>query len=131
VIPAAQRVAFIKLDIEGGEFHALLGGIRTIRRSRPVMVFEAALNSTGQYGVKSEELYQLVTRELDCHLSTMQRWLVGQSPYSQEEFSQNWYQGPEYYFIGYPTEETAGGRRSVAGVWQTSHRDVGGRSRGL
>jgi FkbM family methyltransferase len=35
VIPPNEFIAFIKLDIEGGEFHAIQGGIKTIRRSQP------------------------------------------------------------------------------------------------
>jgi FkbM family methyltransferase len=102
VIPNEQYVAFIKLDIEGGEFHALLGAARTIRRCRPVIVFEAGLKSTGQYGVWPEDLYRLITEHFGYHLSTMQRWLASQSPYSQTEFCQNWHNGPDYYFIAYP-----------------------------
>ena len=102
VIPQDQDVAFIKLDIEGGEFHALLGTACTIRRCRPVIVFEAGLKSTGQYGVGPEEVYRLITEQFGYRLSTMQRWLASQSPYSRTEFYQNWHNGPDFYFIAYP-----------------------------
>ncbi|MCB8883168.1 FkbM family methyltransferase [Acidisoma cellulosilytica] len=35
-----DRVDFIKVDVEGAEYNALLGGIETIRRNRPVIVTE-------------------------------------------------------------------------------------------
>jgi FkbM family methyltransferase len=50
-IPANEKIAFIKIDIEGGEFHAIKGGIQTIRRGRPVIVFEGGSYTIGQYGV--------------------------------------------------------------------------------
>ena len=50
-IPGDQPIAFIKMDIEGGEFHALKGAVKTIKRWQPVIVFEAGNKSTGQYGV--------------------------------------------------------------------------------
>lgn len=102
VVPDDVAVAFIKLDIEGGEFHALKGARRTIQRSRPVVVFEASVRSTGQYGVAPEEMFELLTDEYGCHLSTMRRWLHGEPPLSADDFARNWRQGPEYYFIAYP-----------------------------
>lgn len=36
------RVDFIKLDLEGGEYHALAGAVHTLRTHRPVVVFEDA-----------------------------------------------------------------------------------------
>lgn len=105
VIPQEQHVSFIKLDIEGGEFHALRGAVRTIRRCRPIIVFEGGPKSTGQYGVEPEEVYHLAAAQLGCNVSVMQRWLAGQSPYSQAEFCENWRSGAEFYFIAYPAQE--------------------------
>jgi FkbM family methyltransferase len=104
VISDGERVAFIKLDIEGGEFDALRGAASTIGRCRPVIVFEASVKSTGQYGATPEQVYRFITEQLGYHLSTMQRWLARQSPQSLTEFSRNWYDGPDFYFIAYPAE---------------------------
>jgi FkbM family methyltransferase len=108
VIPNEQSVAFIKLDIEGGEFHALLGAARTVHRCRPVIVFEAGPKSTGHYGVGPEEVYRFIAKQFGYHLSTMQRWLASQPPYSETEFCQNWHSGPDFYFIAYPIETLSG-----------------------
>jgi FkbM family methyltransferase len=35
MIPQDERIGFIKMDIEGGEFHAMKGGVETIRRCQP------------------------------------------------------------------------------------------------
>ena len=102
IIPANEKIAFIKIDIEGGEFHAIKGGIKTIRRCQPVIVFEGGSRSTGAYGVKPDELYLLMEETLGYELSTMERWLQRGAPYSREEFYKNWNGGPEYYFIATP-----------------------------
>jgi FkbM family methyltransferase len=94
-----ERIAFIKIDIEGGEFHAIKGGIETIRRGQPVIVFEGGSKSTGQYGVKADDVYLLVTEILRYELSTMERWLKRKEAYTREEFDRNWQHGPDYYFI--------------------------------
>lgn len=106
VIPPDQKISFIKIDIEGGEFHAIRGGTETIRRCRPVIVFEGGERSTGQYGVKPGELYQFVEEALEYDLSTMKRWLQRRPPYSREEFEENWKHGHEYYFIAVPRKKT-------------------------
>jgi FkbM family methyltransferase len=43
LLPPDCPVAVIKLDLEGGEYHALLGARATVRRCRPVVVFEFGL----------------------------------------------------------------------------------------
>jgi FkbM family methyltransferase len=103
LIPNNFQVDFIKLDIEGGEYHTLQGGVETIRRCLPIIVFEAGLKSTGQYGVSPDELYRLITETIGYHLSTMERWLKGEPAFESELFQSNWYrEKPDYYFIAYP-----------------------------
>jgi FkbM family methyltransferase len=107
VIPSDQPIAFIKIDIEGGEYHALKGATKLIRRCQPVIVFEAASKSTGQYGVTAVDLFTLVTQTLGYELSTMGRWLGKQQAYTQQEFCHNWDHGPDYYFIATPKVQSA------------------------
>lgn len=103
IIPPNCQIDFIKLDIEGGEFHALQGAIKTIRRCRPVIIFEAGLKSSHAYGVKPEELYSLIVEKIGYKVSTMANWLQGKLPYQIDGFTENWYQeNGDYYFIAYP-----------------------------
>jgi FkbM family methyltransferase len=102
VIRQDLEVALIKLDIEGGEYDALKGGVDTIRRCRPILVFEASIGSTGAYGVEPDALYFLITQTLGYRLATMSDWFRGIPGYDQATFRQNWYDGPEFYFIAYP-----------------------------
>jgi FkbM family methyltransferase len=103
VIPRDEKIDFIKIDIEGGEFHAIKGAIETIRRCNAVVVFEGGSHSTGQYGVTPDDVFLLVTETLGYELSTMERWLNRRRGYVRDEFSKNWYDGPAYYFIAAPT----------------------------
>lgn len=43
-MPTTHRIAFIKADLEGGEFHALQGGREMLAKHRPVVVMESSLN---------------------------------------------------------------------------------------
>lgn len=101
-VPAELPVAFLKIDIEGGEYHALKGGARLIARWRPVIVFEAGHASTGQYGVTAADMYALVTSSFGYRLSTMGRWLAGGPAMTATEFAANWAHGPDFYFLATP-----------------------------
>jgi FkbM family methyltransferase len=107
VVAEAQPVHFVKLDIEGGEFHALRGAVRTIARARPVIVFEAGPRSTGQYGVGADAMYHLIGARLGYRLSTMARWLADAAPYGETDFRRAWDDGTEFYFIAYPPDATS------------------------
>jgi FkbM family methyltransferase len=101
-LPPGHPVDFLKIDIEGGEYHTLRGGVGTILRGRPVIVFEAGLKSTGQYGVTPDDLFSLITGTLRCDLSTMGRWLEARPGYTAGEFRRNWHDGPDFFFIAVP-----------------------------
>jgi FkbM family methyltransferase len=101
-IPRDLHVAFVKIDVEGGEYHAMLGGMATLQRCRPVIVFEAGANSTGSYGVTAADLFRLITQRLGLRLSTMDRWLRGRESYTERDFQANWGQPRgEFYFIAH------------------------------
>ncbi len=57
VFPALDRLAFLKADLEGGEFHALAGGAALIARTRPAISFEFGSRSYGAYGVDPGEVF--------------------------------------------------------------------------
>jgi FkbM family methyltransferase len=51
IFAALDRLAYVKLDLEGGEFDALRGGEEVIGRLRPAISFEFGSRSYGAYGV--------------------------------------------------------------------------------
>jgi len=104
LVPADARVDLVKLDIEGGEYHALLGARRTFTKHRPYLVMEAGRGSTGRYGVQSRDMHGLLTGEFGLQVSTMFRWLTGAPPFTGDEFHENWEHGPDFYFLAYPSK---------------------------
>ncbi len=58
VIPWYVKVSFMKLDIEGGELHALMGGEKLVARSRPVIIFEGGNNSSAKtYNYSKDDFF--------------------------------------------------------------------------
>jgi hypothetical protein len=60
VCAGASPIRFIKLDLEGGEFHALRGAQGILKRERPAIVFEYdRFNTPKFYGYEHADLLQL------------------------------------------------------------------------
>ena len=51
-----DRCGLIKLDLEGGDFMALLGAITTLRQDRPLVVFENSNRAPDIYGYDIEQV---------------------------------------------------------------------------
>ena len=56
----ARPIRFMKVDIEGGEFHALRGAQQTLREDRPVIVFEYGAGSAQFFSYGAEDLVHLL-----------------------------------------------------------------------
>lgn len=100
IIPAGTPISFIKLDLEGGEYHALRGGAELIRQQKPVIAFEAGEGSTACYGVTPEMLFSLITDGLGLQLSTMARWLAGSPGFRLQDFLEAY--ETDFFFLAYP-----------------------------
>lgn len=95
-------VSFVKVDVEGGEVDVLRGGLDTLRRCRPWVLFEAGPRSTGQYGDGPDEILALLVEGCGYRLTTMSRWLGGRPPLRPEELALHWEREDEYYFLAVP-----------------------------
>jgi FkbM family methyltransferase len=63
LIPPDRNVALIKVDVEGAEEQVLRGGLRTLRRCRPIVVFEHGASAVRHYGTTHRALHRLLTEE--------------------------------------------------------------------
>jgi len=82
---ATEPIRFLKLDLEGGEFHALLGARELLARQSPVVAFECGrIGSAGSYGYTSEEFFALFA-DAGYGLVT----LFGQS-FTPDDFQRGW-----------------------------------------
>src|SRR5262245_391373 len=100
VIGPSDAVAFVKIDTEGAELPVIRGAAATIRRCRPVIVFETGSRSTPHYGIGPDDIFAAIA-ELGIQLSTMRRWLDGHGPLTPEAFRRAFCQTTDFYFIAY------------------------------
>jgi len=94
-LPAGYAPALIKVDVEGGELEALLGGRRVLTEHRPLLALEH------QYGRRSDidrtrRIHELLT-ELDYDLQT-----VDGVPLDRQRFAEVVAAGEEWNFLARP-----------------------------
>lgn len=101
IIPSDVSPGLVKIDVEGGELLVLKGAVQTIKRARPVIIFEHGLGASDFYGATPDELYDLLTG-CGLRISTMEKWLSNRPCLSKQKFSEHYHKKLDYYFIAYP-----------------------------
>lgn len=102
LIPETEVVALIKIDVEGAELQVLRGAAGTIRRCRPVVIFEHGSGGADCYGTTPEQVFDLLTVECGLQVSLMKCWLAGEGPLSREGFAAQFHERINYYFMAHP-----------------------------
>ena len=82
VLPADYVPALIKVDVEGAEEAVFRGGLETLRRHRPLIVFEHGLGGADRYGSGPGQVWDLLAGELELRIYD----LDGHGPYGRPEF---------------------------------------------
>ena len=101
-IPEELPVALVKIDVEGGELGVFRGGVRTLKRTRPVIVFECGLGGADWFGVKPEEIFDCLAGEIGLRISLLESWLLGGNPLTRSEFASQFRDRLNFYFIAHP-----------------------------
>lgn len=101
VIPADKKIDLIKIDVEGAEFRVMKGSAETLRRSKPVMIFEFGLGAADFYESTPAELHQFIT-SCGLKISTLKGYLDHKPTLSSEAFISMYATGCEYYFVAHP-----------------------------
>jgi FkbM family methyltransferase len=96
-----QRIDFIKIDVEGAEYHVLAGAKRCLTDDKPVVVFEHGLGATDCYDKGPEEVFDLLQR-CGMRVSLMQGFLLGKSSLTRAAFCDQFRRGKNYYFVAHP-----------------------------
>lgn len=101
IIPSKTDIRFIKIDVEGAELQVLRGSIDTIRRCKPVIVFEHGLGAADYYGTSPEEVFDLLVIDCGLRCFTMKHWLEtgGGDFLDRLTFCDEFRSGRNYYFM--------------------------------
>lgn len=102
VIDTGEDVGFIKIDVEGAELQVLQGAIDTIRRCKPIIVFEHGLGAADCYGTTPDQVYGLLCDDCGLNISLLDSWLKDRKPLSQVGFREQFEKGMNFMFIAHP-----------------------------
>ncbi|HNY03357.1 MAG TPA: FkbM family methyltransferase [Bacteroidales bacterium] len=102
ILPRDLEIRLIKIDVEGAEFRVMQGTHETIRRWKPVIIFEFGLGAADFYNAGPDELYAFLVKECGMQISTLSGYLNGNNPLTGAEFARLFHEGKEYYFISHP-----------------------------
>ena len=94
-LPPDYVPALIKIDVEGGELGVLRGARETIRRHRPVVVFEHGPGASEHYGTAPEALHDLVCGELGMRIFDMD----ATGPLSREQLAELFHAGARWNYF--------------------------------
>jgi len=102
LIPEDILVGLIKIDVEGAEFPVMQGGVKTISRSQPIIIFEFGMGAAEFYGSKPGALYQFLNQECNLSVSTLKGLLNHSKSLTERDFQKLFENGEEYYFVAHP-----------------------------
>jgi FkbM family methyltransferase len=104
LIPTEVCLRFLKVDVEGAQLHVLRGGEATIRRCRPVIVFEHGFMAQQTYGTTSDMMWEFVVQQLGLKISRLVDWLDGLPELAREAFNRSvgLHPGSEFCFVAHP-----------------------------
>lgn len=98
VILCEEKIDFIKIDVEGGEFDVLKGAEGLLKRDQPVIIFECGLGSSEFYDTKPIDLYQYILK-FNYRLYTLSGFIKKKNPLSEADFEKIYNNNSEYYFV--------------------------------
>jgi FkbM family methyltransferase len=102
IIAPELPIHFIKIDVEGAELQVLKGALGTIRKNKPVIVFEHGLGASEYYNARPEDVYDLLVKECGLNVSLLKAWLRNERSLTKEEFADHYYRHIDYYFMAHP-----------------------------
>jgi FkbM family methyltransferase len=99
IIHPNEKIHFIKIDVEGGEFGVIKGAKNILKTNRPLVLFECGMGASEFYGTAPLNLYNFITNEIGLKIYTLKSFIKTQKPMSGVEFENYFNTNEEYYFI--------------------------------
>jgi len=80
IVPPETRIGFLKIDVEGAEFHVLRGARRVLAESQPVVLFECSTEGLTNFGLTASQFFSLLTEDIRYNIFLLKDRLSGGPP---------------------------------------------------
>ncbi len=98
VIAPDKRVDLVKVDVEGGEYHALKGGIKTLEKGKPLVIFEHGKGGADHYGISPGDLFDLLYG-IGYELHVLRGFFGNSKALTRQRFTEVFEKGADWYFL--------------------------------
>ncbi|HSB57687.1 MAG TPA: FkbM family methyltransferase [Nitrosopumilaceae archaeon] len=95
------RIDFIKIDVEGAEGFVIQGGMKSIKKNRPFIVFEFGKRSSGFYDITPERFFDFFSKS-KLKISLLADWIDNKDSLTLDGFKKNYHDSLNYYFLAHP-----------------------------
>lgn len=99
IIPSNEKINFIKIDVEGGEYGVIKGAKNLLKKNKPVVLFECGIGGSDYYGTNPLYLFNFISDEIGLKIYTLEAYIKDKSPMSAAEFENYFNTNEEYYFV--------------------------------
>lgn len=97
-LPLDYVPTLIKIDVEGAELEVLRGGIGTITKHKPIVVFEHGKGAAPEYGTRPGDVHELLCGQAGLRLFDID----GNGPLSVDAFTETFDRGQVWNFVAHP-----------------------------
>lgn len=97
-LPAGYKADLIKIDVEGAEMLVLQGAAETIRRGKPVVIFEHGIGASDVYGTKPEAVFAFF-RGLGYGIFLLEDFLAKKEAFTEAQFKAQYHGRKNFYFV--------------------------------
>ncbi|MFA9214575.1 MAG: FkbM family methyltransferase [Candidatus Methylacidiphilales bacterium] len=104
LIPVTEKIHFIKIDVEGGEFNVLKGAKNMLKSNKPFILFEFGKGASDYYDTNPVDLFNFITIEIGLNIFTLQAFIENKLHLNSSEFERIYDSNEEYYFIAGPAK---------------------------
>lgn len=102
IIPKDVKIDLIKIDVEGAEMQVFKGAKETIKRNKPILVFEHGMGAADYYGTRPEEVYDFLVTACGLNISLLDSYAKKGTPLTKAELVRQFEERINYYFIAHP-----------------------------
>jgi FkbM family methyltransferase len=102
VIDPNLKISLIKIDVEGAELGVLKGGISTIKRHKPVVLFEFGLGASDMYGTTPNDIFDYFNT-LDYNIFLLEDYVTQKPFLTVEGLQKAYHDAGEFYFVAAST----------------------------